>query len=82
MTSEFKPEVFEDTYREKLLALVEARAKGKSIPSTRAKAPEATNVVNLMDVLQRSIEESKKGRGASSARKKNGAKKTRKRSAA
>ncbi len=83
MTSEFKPEVFEDTYREKLLALVEARAKGKAIPSARAKTPEATNVVNLMDVLQRSIEESKREHTASAgARKKNGAKKARKRSAA
>ena len=78
MTAEFKPESFEDTYRERLLALVEARAKGKAIPAGRAKVPEATNVVNLMDVLQRSIDASKKGSGG----KKTAAKKTRKRSAA
>lgn len=82
MTAAFKPDAFEDTYRERLQALIEARAKGKSIPAGRGKAPAATNVVNLMDVLQRSIEESKKGRGASGARKKSAAKKTRKRPAA
>jgi DNA end-binding protein Ku len=81
MTSEFEPEKFEDTYRERLLALIEARAKGKAIPHARAKAPAATNVVNLMDVLQRSIEQSKKER-PSSGRKKTSTRKTRKRPAA
>jgi DNA end-binding protein Ku len=82
MTAKFEPEKFEDTYRERLLALVEARAKGKSIPEGRVKAPSATNVVNLMDVLQRSIEASKKERPSSGSAKKSTAKKTRKRSAA
>ena len=82
MTSEFHPEKFEDTYRERLLALVEARARGKAIPHGRAKAPEATNVVNLIDVLQRSIEQSKKPRHASGSRKKTSTRKTRKRPAA
>ena len=82
MTAEFEPEKFDDTYRERLLGLIEARAKGKAIPQGRAKAPAATNVVNLMDVLQRSIEQSKKGRPASGSRKKTSTRKTRKRPAA
>jgi len=83
MTAEFDPAKFEDTYRERLLQLVEARARGKHVPSAKAKAPAATNVVNLMDVLQRSIEESKRTRTASAgSRKKTGGRKTRKRPAA
>lgn len=84
MTAQFEPEKFEDTYRERLLQLVEARARGKHVPAAKAKAPEATNVVNLMDVLQRSIEASKKTRGGEGggSRKKAGGRKTRKRSAA
>jgi DNA end-binding protein Ku len=85
MSAEFEPEQFHDTYKEKLLALVEARAAGKEIPRIKAKAAAPTNVVNLMDVLQRSLEESKAGNGTrGKTAKKNGEKKTprRKRSAA
>lgn len=63
MTAAFEPEEFHDTYKEKLLALIEARAAGKEIPRLKTKAPAATNVVNLMDVLQRSLDESKSARG-------------------
>ncbi len=72
MSATFEPAQFHDTYKEKLLALIEARAAGKEIPRIKGKAPAPTNVVNLMDVLQRSLAESK---GAGSARgSKNGKK--------
>lgn len=64
MSASFEPEEFHDTYKEKLLALIEARAAGKEVPRLKAKAPVATNVVNLMDVLQRSLEQTKTGDGA------------------
>jgi DNA end-binding protein Ku len=85
MSAEFDPEQFHDTYKEQLLALIKARAAGKEIPRIKTKAPAPTNVVNLMDVLQRSLNESKAGNGArGKTAKKNGEKKTprRKRSAA
>jgi DNA end-binding protein Ku len=85
MTAEFKPDEFHDTYREQLLAMLEARAAGKEVPKAKTKAPAATNVVNLMDVLQRSLDESKKparAARAKSAEKKTGTKGRRKRSAA
>ncbi len=85
MTAAFEPEQFHDTYKEKLLALIEARAAGKEVPRLKGKAPAATNVVNLMDVLQRSLEESQNAAGANGkSGKKTGEKKTprRKRSAA
>jgi DNA end-binding protein Ku len=49
-----------------VLAMIEARAAGKEIPAGEPVRPAASNVVNLMDVLQRSLEASSKGRGSSS----------------
>jgi DNA end-binding protein Ku len=67
MTAEnFEPEKFHDKYREDVLAMIEARAAGKEIPAGEPVRPAASNVVNLMDVLQRSLEASSKGRGSSS----------------
>jgi DNA end-binding protein Ku len=57
MSEKFDPESFHDTYKEKLLTLIEARAKGKALPKIKGKAPQPTNVVNIMDVLQRSLNE-------------------------
>lgn len=88
MTAEFDPTEFQDTYREQLMAMIEARAHGKEVPKGKAKAPAATNVVNLMDVLQRSLDQSKKPARATNAKskdgesKKAGTKTRRKRSAA
>ena len=77
MVASFEPEKFKDTYREQLLAMIEARAPGQTLPKVKVKAPEATNVVNLMDVLQKSLEQSKKGsRGESAGGKQPPAKKT------
>lgn len=86
MSAEFEPGQFHDTYKEKLLALIEARAAGKEIPRLKTKAAAPTNVVNLMDVLQRSLEESKGSNGARRGKTKKGDEKPkttrRKRSAA
>jgi DNA end-binding protein Ku len=57
----FEPEKFHDQYRESVLAMIDARVAGEEVTTTEAKRPAATNVVNLMDVLQRSLEQSKKG---------------------
>jgi DNA end-binding protein Ku len=64
MTAEFDPERFHDKYREELLAMIEARAAGKAIPAGKPKAARSDKVVNLMDVLQQSLEQSRKERGA------------------
>lgn len=57
MSEKFDPESFHDTYKEKLLTMIQARAKGKPLPKIKGKAPQPTNVVNIMDVLQRSLSE-------------------------
>ena len=59
---EFKPDEFHDKYKEDVLAMIEARANGEEIEAPEIRKPQATNVVNLMDVLQRSLEQSKQRR--------------------
>lgn len=69
-TDTFDPEKFHDKYREDVLAMIEARANGEPVEAPEIHKPAATNVVNLMDVLQRSLEQSKARRthgGASHA---------------
>jgi len=61
---EFEPEKFNNQYHDALLTMIEARAEGKELPKAK-KAPVRSKVVNLMDVLAQSLEESKKRRGAS-----------------
>jgi DNA end-binding protein Ku len=64
MTEAFDAAKFTDNYREQVLAMIEARVAGKEVPETVAAPSRSDNVVNLMDVLQRSLEESKKAKGA------------------
>ena len=68
MSSEqFAPEKFHDQYRDDVMAMIEARAAGANVEAPAAARPAATNVVNLMDVLQRSLEQSR-DRGGSPPR--------------
>ena len=67
-TDVFDPEKFHDKYREDVLAMIEARANGESVEAPEIHRPAATNVVNLMDVLQRSLEQSKARRTGGAAR--------------
>ncbi|HTA55298.1 MAG TPA: Ku protein [Candidatus Acidoferrales bacterium] len=57
----FEPEKFANKYHDELLQMIEARAAGKELPTPK-KAPARGKVVNLMDVLAQSLEESKKRR--------------------
>jgi DNA end-binding protein Ku len=60
----FDPEKFTNRYREEVLAMIDARVAGKELPKAK-KAPIRGKVVNLMDVLAQSLEESKKQRASS-----------------
>ncbi|MBV8197499.1 MAG: Ku protein [Candidatus Eremiobacteraeota bacterium] len=60
---DFEPEKFTNQYHDQLLAMIDARAAGKELPKAK-KPPARAKVVNLMDVLAQSLEESKKRRGA------------------
>ncbi|MFY9739030.1 MAG: Ku protein [Candidatus Cybelea sp.] len=78
---EFEPEKFTNKYRDELLTMIEARAEGKELPKAK-KAPSRSKVVNLMDVLAKSLEESKKRRTGGSENGKPAATKRRKKTAA
>jgi len=69
MTEAFDAEKFRDNYREQVLAMIEARVAGQDVPKAATAAPRSDNVVNLMDVLQKSLEESKKQRSGATAEK-------------
>jgi len=59
MSEPFDVSKFRDKYREEVMAMIEARAAGKEVPQAKAKPATHGKVVNLMDVLQRSLEQSK-----------------------
>ena len=63
MSGKFEPESYRDSYREQLMTMIEDRAKGKPVKAkAAAKAKPATEVVNLMDVLQQSLRQGAKKR--------------------
>jgi len=57
MTEKWHPEKYDDDYREALLKVIHAkiRSGGKEIPEPHRKAAKATNVIDLVSVLQKSI---------------------------
>jgi DNA end-binding protein Ku len=58
LTDTFKPEEFRDEYREALLDIVEKKVAGEEIEVVPE--PEPTKVVDLMEALKASVEETKK----------------------
>ncbi len=74
---EFEPQKFTNNYHDQMLTMIEARAAGKELPQAK-KAPARAKVVNLMDVLAASLEESKKRRNGSSDEKPAAAKRRKK----
>ena len=61
MESEWDPEKFDDTHRQKVEALIEEKSQGKVI--TAAKAAPAPKIVDLMEALQASISANQSSRG-------------------
>src|SRR5690606_11776294 len=61
LTTSWDPQRYHDTYRERVLALVEAKASGEE-PSVEPAEKPAENVVDLVSALRESIERAKSGR--------------------
>jgi len=59
LKGKFEPQHYHDTYREKLLALIEAKAEGKELKPIKDSEPES-NVIDLMDALKASLAAVKK----------------------
>lgn len=77
LASDWKPERYHDTYTEMVRDLIERKAKGEEI-TVEAEAPGSSsgNVVDLMEALQASVDEAKKGRRSRRTRKATGQKTT------
>lgn len=58
LTTEWDPSNYEDTYREKVLDLVQAKARGQDVV-TPPEEEDQGEVVDLMDALRRSVEASR-----------------------
>lgn len=69
----FEPEKFPNRYRQEMLALIDARVSGKSLPRVKKPAPTRGKVVNLMDVLERSLKQREGKEKADAGRRKRGA---------
>ena len=72
MSSKWNPEKYHDDYREALMEVIEEKveAGGKEIEEKPKKAPKPTKVIDLVSVLQKSLEQSgakKKSRGKRAA---------------
>jgi DNA end-binding protein Ku len=65
MESDWNPDAYRDTHREKVEALVEEKRQGREIVTGTAPAPAATKVADLMEVLSASINSVKVNRDAS-----------------
>ncbi|MFE2263146.1 non-homologous end joining protein Ku [Streptomyces griseosporeus] len=62
LSTDWEPSRYHDTYQEKVRELVGAKAEGREI-AVADEAPEATNVIDLMKVLEGSIQAARSGRG-------------------
>jgi DNA end-binding protein Ku len=75
LSEDFQPEKFHDEYREKLLALIDAKAEGEKWTPPKAHR-EPAKVVDLVSALQASLDAARKGEsGSASTPKKHTAKK-------
>jgi DNA end-binding protein Ku len=73
MTSKWQPEKYKDDYREALMEVIEEKveAGGKEIEEKPRKAPKPTKVIDLVSVLQKSLEQTgTKKKTAARSRKK------------
>jgi DNA end-binding protein Ku len=68
MSGKWNPKDYRDSYTDRVNALIKEKKAGKEI-SVADPAPEATNVTDLMEALQASVERARKGRSAAATQK-------------
>ncbi|MFD3618963.1 hypothetical protein ACFWWT_27745 [Streptomyces sp. NPDC058676] len=61
LSAPWKPSRYHDTYQEKVRELVKAKAEGEEV-ALAEEAPRATNVIDLAEILQSSLDQAR-GRG-------------------
>jgi DNA end-binding protein Ku len=75
MSGPWKPSDYRDTYTDRVNDLIDAKKHKKKVKLAQ-EAPAATNVVDLSEALQSSVQAAKKGSGRKAPAKKPGRKKT------
>jgi DNA end-binding protein Ku len=72
MSSDWKPEEYTDEYHDALEKLIEEKIEhpDHALPKA-AKRREVTNVIDLVSVLQKSLQQTKSGAAARGAKKRN-----------
>jgi DNA end-binding protein Ku len=85
LSTDFEPDRYEDEYRDKLLALIERKAKGEDIVAAPTEQPKPTKAPDLMAALEESLaavsgEELASGSGSKSKSKSTSSKSTAKKS--
>jgi DNA end-binding protein Ku len=58
MSVDWQPDKYRDEYRNAVMEMIEQKAKNKQLPATPAAAPRSTKVVDLVKVLQESLNRS------------------------
>ncbi len=58
LSAEFEPQKYHDSYRDNLLAMIEAKKAGQAV--VEAPAPEPAKVVDILDALKKSLEMARK----------------------
>ncbi|MER6400498.1 Ku protein [Kitasatospora sp. NPDC001603] len=66
---DWDPGEWHDTYEDQVKQLIEDKLAGREIAVSGGPAPEATNVIDLMDALRRSLDSAGKGDSAEAAKK-------------
>ena len=79
LTEPFEPQKFKDEYREALLEIVEKKVAGEEIEAIPE--PEPTKVVDLMEALKASVEQTKKKAAPAAKKEAAGAQRKRRKSA-
>ena len=64
MTGPWQPSDYRDTYTDRVNELIKAKRSGGEFQPSEA-APEPTNVVDLLEVLRRSVDDARQSRGGS-----------------
>ena len=62
LSEPFLPEQYHDTYRSRVMELIEQKAEGLVLRAAEAPAAASANVIDLMDALQASVEASRAAR--------------------
>ncbi|MBP2370664.1 non-homologous end joining protein Ku [Pseudonocardia parietis] len=72
MSARWEPEQYHDTYRERVEQLIEDKRRGREVV-TEAEAPEPTGMSDLLEALQRSVDDARGGgSGAGKSRRPDG----------